>query len=440
MSFIGQRSACTSFVTFTGLAKNMGEFLFDQQGKKMMVIVFFLVFYSIASTRLFKSYVSEQVAPCNTTPNPAEMQRWNVTPSELPIINVTSNSNSSSINHIDVKDDAVKKKCKCIHCEEDDLCGGLWEANKFPPAHEHDTANRNHTHIAERKIHMIVSHCKRDLSWTTNFTKGHDVASIIVISKCGNPVVGAPERAIVLPLPNVGRCDHSYAFYITTLLDQQIINDEDEDSSIIVFAKDDMDPENVHQGDFGSKNPYLDFDTLIKLASSVNGFSCGLRPPYRDFTKETLYNISAYHDTETWFNFTIMEYPDWKGFNYTVDEVPFASNYPNLKSFYESLHDKEDLIYPPSSLVQVCYGGIFATTVSSIRRTDMSVWRMIQRRLSRGNNIQEGHYMERLWAYLLSKSLEPYQVETLRNQTDRINEWSNPMAGSLLRLPNSTVF
>lgn len=44
-----------------------------------------------------------------------------------------------------------------------------------------------------------------------------------------------------------------------------------------------------------------------------------------------------------------------------------------------------------ADVVQVSYGGIFATSVSAIEKTDKSVWEMAERRLRRGNNVQEGH-------------------------------------------------
>ena len=44
----------------------------------------------------------------------------------------------------------------------------------------------------------------------------------------------------------------------------------------------------------------------------------------------------------------------------------------------------------------------------------MAVWHAIESTLERGDNIQEGHYVERSWARLLAKPLSNYQVEALR--------------------------
>ena len=91
-------------------------------------------------------------------------------------------------------------KCKCLDCDEDDVCGGLWKGKRYPGDYD----------LKAKKIHIVVSHCMSDLDWIPDFTKGYDVASIHVISKCGEPVKGAPEAATIEVLPNIGRCDHTY--------------------------------------------------------------------------------------------------------------------------------------------------------------------------------------------------------------------------------------
>ena len=50
----------------------------------------------------------------------------------------------------------------------------------------------------------------------------------------------------------------------------------------------------------------------------------------------------------------------------------------------------------------VCYGGTFATTRASVRRHPRASWERLTVALARGDNIEEGHYTERLWAALLS--------------------------------------
>jgi hypothetical protein len=53
--------------------------------------------------------------------------------------------------------------------------------------------------------------------------------------------------------------------------------------------------------------------------------------------------------------------------------------------------------------VSVCYGGVFATTHSRIAKQPKRVWDTLEKSLTRGSNIEEGHYAKRIWGCLLSK-------------------------------------
>jgi hypothetical protein len=68
-------------------------------------------------------------------------------------------------------------------------------------------------------------------------------------------------------------------------------------------------------------------------------------------------------------------------------------------------HSKD---YREHDLVPICYGGVFATQWGQLFSEDAAVtprgWNHIARSLSRGDNILEGHFMERWWAELLSWS------------------------------------
>ena len=56
-------------------------------------------------------------------------------------------------------------------------------------------------------------------------------------------------------------------------------------------------------------------------------------------------------------------------------------------------------------VVPVCYGGAFTVATASLHRAGSltaAFWGAVATRLARGNNIEEGHMMERLWAPLLA--------------------------------------
>ena len=53
----------------------------------------------------------------------------------------------------------------------------------------------------------------------------------------------------------------------------------------------------------------------------------------------------------------------------------------------------------------MCYGGLFGATKKTIHRTSRTSWEQMRDSLTRGDNIEEGHYAERSWLGLLSQPL-----------------------------------
>ena len=212
------------------------------------------------------------------------------------------------------------KQCKCVHCNqsEDELCGGLWKGISYPPVQTDNNNGNNGNNLRQekRRVHIVVSHCKADLNWMSDFI-GNDhaddvvVASIHIITKCGEEVIGAPRTATIEELPNLGRCDHSYAKYITSILDGKLSTDDDDDdddnNSIVMFLKDDMSSTNIHQ-----KSKWNDFETMLRIASSTNGFACGLIYDRFANIKErgfhSSFDMSAYYLTEKLMEFSLRSY------------------------------------------------------------------------------------------------------------------------------------
>ena len=58
------------------------------------------------------------------------------------------------------------------------------------------------------------------------------------------------------------------------------------------------------------------------------------------------------------------------------------------------------------TLLPVCYGGTFAARRHRIARIPRGFWRALEASLSRGDNIEEGHFAERLWAALFAGRLD----------------------------------
>ncbi len=65
------------------------------------------------------------------------------------------------------------------------------------------------------KMYIIILHCDKPLHWLNEYIEGHQFETITILSKCRNDVEGAPDGAIVEILENIGRCDQTYAKWMT---------------------------------------------------------------------------------------------------------------------------------------------------------------------------------------------------------------------------------
>lgn len=129
----------------------------------------------------------------------------------------------------------------------------------------------------------------------------------------------------------------------------------------------------IHQNSLRNQNirfSKIDLKLLARIASSVNGFACGL-----DIVKGS--SLSAYHDVKTLLEQKKTSYAKGDRDYKTGDDVTFLSEYKTLGDFYRALN-----FFPPSySLVQQCYGGIFAARTENIFQHNMTLWGTLQKAL-----------------------------------------------------------
>lgn len=129
----------------------------------------------------------------------------------------------------------------------------------------------------------------------------------------------------------------------------------------------------IHQNSLRNQNirfSKIDLKLLARIASSVNGFACGL-----DIVKGS--SLSAYHDVKTLLEQKKTSYAKGDRDYKTGDGVTFLSEYKTLGDFYRALN-----FFPPSySLVQQCYGGIFAARTENIFQHNMTLWGTLQKAL-----------------------------------------------------------
>ena len=117
--------------------------------------------------------------------------------------------------------------------------------------------------------------------------------------------------------------------------------------------------------------------------------------------------LSIYHLYGEWSSFHIDQYAREETRDFSLG---FKSEYRNLDHWLKSLSLKDYIQQP---LTPVCYGGIFLTTRHQILKYPSSMYERIAQSLSRGDNIEEGHFAERTWAALLSKPVKPFQIKQM---------------------------
>ncbi len=263
-------------------------------------------------------------------------------------------------------------------------------------------------------ITVILSHCLDSLSWLHAYTADFQFRSFTIVSKCGvHPnVKHLPEGSKVIQMQNVGRIDHTIAHWMAQVLPTEKKDDNEE---IFLFLKDNT---LVH-----TVALLRSLETVLDIASA-DGFCCALEPQQ---------GISFFHLTDVLGHFNMQNYKGVAGRKNSPEENPnevdFKSEYENMAAW---LHDMG--ISLPRRLSPVCYGGIFAVTRSQIAKVPQQIWRNMERSLSRGDNIEEGHFAERTWAGLLYPPLTSEEVDLLIARSGDVAYLHDAMRGALLEL------
>lgn len=306
-----------------------------------------------------------------------------------------------------------KVKCKHVNCDHRNVCDGIWHAKEI------EKKKSFHLENAFDKISLVVSHCLHDVTWLNEFILDARslIKEIVIVSKCGKPVEGAPPNTKIINLPNVGRCDHSYLHYICNAY-----NSSDFSNEVIVFLKDNHDKSNLYQ-----KGSFISLQHILHSVRT-KGFGCGVRPREHE---------SSYHDKNWLKKFHLTKYDlnenRYRDVGLATDQI-FPSNYSDLGDYMKKLN----FSFPKSLLIEVCYGGHFGVSRKAIQKHPLRLWQALEQSLSRGNNIEEGHFAERSWAGLLSKPLRPSQTFCLMQHSNYISKLTVGNCGMLMRNKGGT--
>jgi len=248
-----------------------------------------------------------------------------------------------------------------------------------------------------RSIGVVLAYCNHDLTWLTDYIENLRVVSnvatitVYIYSKCGQeihvPVQWAPN---VVTRPNTGRNDQTYAHHI--VLRDNLLEE------INFFIKDTMDP--VHpQGSWWGVASLKTSDDVYPEVATL-GFAC------HSTALPTWDNGGAAHSV--WHsvqNLGSLQLDDYKngGGQFKASVRPMGAWLDTMVA-----NDMSIPTYWP-----VCYQGNFAASKERIQAVPFAVWERITASLSRAENIEEGHYMERTWAGVLSPQISQVDQELL---------------------------
>lgn len=218
------------------------------------------------------------------------------------------------------------------------------------------------------------------------------MTDITIISKCGKEVEGLKELEDlgapidIIKLRNVGRCDHSFAYWMKH--NREKIDKKKDGENLVLFTKD-----NPRQ-----MADYRSFEDVF-ITARITGFSCVLDQfAVSKFIIDSPLFLEVFDPLILHRRSSLDEFGKL-GHSRTPSDVNynFKSDYEDLRDWRESL----EIVYPETDLIPACFGGMFMVQKKGILKQPQYVWDNIEINLSRESNLEEGHLIERAWAGIL---------------------------------------
>ncbi|GFH56385.1 hypothetical protein CTEN210_12861 [Chaetoceros tenuissimus] len=258
------------------------------------------------------------------------------------------------------------------------------------------------------KVDLVITYCHAEdfedfIEYFEKMLPEHiTIIHLKVMSKCNKEnilVEQLKEKLIglsrwqfsIYPLVNKGGCDLGVAHYIVDFLKEHPTMNTDDINKVVMFLKD------------GPRSPqnkqvpgahYRSLENMFEI-SSQGRFVCGTatndgKSVYSEWSELQKYMLNGYvrHNSAV-----------------GASGIEFTHGYENLGDFV----DKDlNWSWPESSLVEVCYGGTFAFHASNLYNNEnlLEDLTKVIRILEEGGDLSAvEHFMERLWAGLISKPL-----------------------------------
>ena len=217
-----------------------------------------------------------------------------------------------------------------------------------------------------KSFDIIVARYNEDLSWTLEHPFNN--YEYIVYNKGNNDNFEKKYVKLIINLPNVGRCDHTYLYHI--------VNNYYNLADINLFITGSIGT--IHEKKKKTK-------TILKLIEKTNN------AVFINQDNDINNNIK-----NKFYNFTL---DNWKSTdtNNSIDEEKLKhSSIRPYGKWYES-------IFGDINCSEATYYGIFSISKNDIIQNSLDKYKLIIKELETHSNPEAGHYVERSWCAIFHK-------------------------------------
>lgn len=224
---------------------------------------------------------------------------------------------------------------------------------------------------------IVVSAYRENLTWLHEFEREFPHARLRVYAKHEEAALQWPGARV---LPNVGRCDHTYAHYLVEHYDAL------PDQVLFVTAS---------ANDLPHKRRWLDTIVWTLRRGRASWHTCSpvvgnFHRLARRFSLDA-YCVSDVHNIDVDIDDDGHIDAAFAGVAGARCEIVRADVRP-MEAWW-ARHVGVDVPFPRVWT----RGGIFAARREALQQTPLDVWRRLRDELSVGDNLEAGHFMERAW-------------------------------------------
>jgi len=239
-----------------------------------------------------------------------------------------------------------------------------------------------------QSINVVITRYNEYIDWIEYIIA--DVESFVIYNKGSNDFLFKNEllkenpKITIINLPNIGRIDHTICYHI--------LNNWDSLNQTTIFL-----PASILMSRV--KGGYLSAikKRLLIVKDRYNGF---YSPRFHIVSKN--------------FNYTID--------NYQAEGVCNRNNNPFVKSEYPDFKAWKNAIIDTRPMRYVAMRGMFIVSKENIKHIDKSIYTNLLNSLSVGDNIENGHFAERIWAHLFRQYSFDLMETAKTSETAKLNE------------------